>query len=370
VAVSYIYNFGDTSKILTSSDGIVWSSINFEVNQELDFVTYAGGLLIAVGTGTIITSQDGVNWTRRISGTTESLGSVTWTGDQFVAVGSINATVDTNKVLFSPDGENWTGRNEEIIPALGSVAWTGTNLVAIGSTIYDTVRIITSTDGLSWTPTWTGNFGTPHLSFVTWTDNQLIAIGYVRQDIGFGEYKYGSYGIKSPDGQSWTNILIDWLVPYPLFSAIWTGSKLVVVGEHGTIITSSDYKNWTIIGSGTVKNLWSVAKSDNLLVAVGDSGTILTSPISTTEVHSAVPKKTIHGLDIAGSTGKYFLFYSSAVSIRLYNLQGRLVKTLYDCTMQAGPHVFSIPSGLAQGNYILSFSNGQTRINKNILIEK
>jgi photosystem II stability/assembly factor-like uncharacterized protein len=64
-----------------------------------------------------------------------------------------------------------------------------------------------------------------------------------------------------------------------LNSIIWTGRLAVIVGDSGTILTSTDAKTWSSRGLTTVP-LYSVTKSDSLLLAVGDSGKILTSPDS------------------------------------------------------------------------------------------
>ena len=67
---------------------------------------------------------------------------------------------------------------------------------------------------------------------------------------------------------SWT-----WRYPLPtgysLSSAAWTGSQYVVVGDSGTILTSTDKEVWTRQSSGTTKYLASVIWADSLLVQSG-----------------------------------------------------------------------------------------------------
>src|SRR5690606_20008532 len=57
-----------------------------------------------------------------------------------------------------------------------------------------------------------------------------------------------------------------------------TGGMWVVVGDGGTILTSTNDTTWTSRTSGTTQHLRGVAYGDGLYVAVGLSGTILTSP--------------------------------------------------------------------------------------------
>lgn len=79
------------------------------------------------------------------------------------------------------------------------------------------------------------------------------------------------------------NIAVNWMIRSPgtrnnLRSVIWTGSRLVTVGDSGIILTSADGKVWTVRSSGTTNILSCVAWTGSQLVAVGNGGTILTSP--------------------------------------------------------------------------------------------
>ena len=54
-------------------------------------------------------------------------------------------------------------------------------------------------------------------------------------------------------------------------------NTFVVVGDEGTILTSSDGSSWDNPTSGTVKELYDVAFGNNTLVVSGSDGTILRS---------------------------------------------------------------------------------------------
>ena len=85
------------------------------------------GLFVAVGfSGTILTSPDGITWTTRTSGTTYGLNGVTWSGTQFVAVGF------SGTILTSLDGITWTSRTSGTTYQLNGVIWSGTQFVAVG----------------------------------------------------------------------------------------------------------------------------------------------------------------------------------------------------------------------------------------------
>ena len=77
--------------------------------------------------GTILTSSNGITWTTRTSGTTNSLYGVTWSGTQFVVVGL------SGTILTSPDGITWTTRTSGTTNALNGVIWSGTQFVVVGN---------------------------------------------------------------------------------------------------------------------------------------------------------------------------------------------------------------------------------------------
>ena len=103
---------------------------------------------MAMGTsGTVLTSPDGITWTSQTSGTLNPLYCVTWTGNQLVAGGGgFSATpingmyVYKGVILTSPDGVTWTSRISGTTSDLRSVVSTGTKLVAVGGV--DTSGII------------------------------------------------------------------------------------------------------------------------------------------------------------------------------------------------------------------------------------
>jgi hypothetical protein len=68
-----------TQTILTSSDGISWTSRTSGTTNYLIGVTYANSTFVAVGYyGSIVTSSDGISWTSRTSGTINDLYGVTY----------------------------------------------------------------------------------------------------------------------------------------------------------------------------------------------------------------------------------------------------------------------------------------------------
>lgn len=227
----------------------------------------------------------GSTWTLRTSGTTNNLNDIVWSGSQYVAVGS------RNTVLTSPDGITWTSRSTgapldfwNAPYDLFGVAWSGTRFVAVGMDSYGFNGIIlTSPDGVTWTtqvsgpssgnPTTTTNPYT--LVKVIWASGRFVAVG---------TNSNGSSGaiLTSADGLSWTPQTLS--TTYSgLNNVTWTGSRFVAVGASGTIETSPDAGTWTGSAVGTSPyGLYGIAWSGSLFVATGMStggGTpIVTSP--------------------------------------------------------------------------------------------
>src|SRR5690606_22607262 len=80
---------GDNGTILTSPDGVTWTSRSSGTMQHLRGITHGGGLWVAVGfSGTILTSSDGTTWTSRSSETTQILYGVAYGGGMWVVVGA------------------------------------------------------------------------------------------------------------------------------------------------------------------------------------------------------------------------------------------------------------------------------------------
>jgi hypothetical protein len=113
--------FTGTDRVMTSSDGVTWTSINVNVNNQFFSICWSPELrlfcAVAVyGTGTkVMTSPDGVTWTSRTPTSSYDWLAVEWSPEMrlFCAVSA------TNNIMTSPDGINWTN----IASIAGSDAW-------------------------------------------------------------------------------------------------------------------------------------------------------------------------------------------------------------------------------------------------------
>lgn len=269
VAVGYL------GTILTSSDGIDWSPVSFEIDRTLLDILWTGDQFMAVGKNIMANSPDGLSWTRigRIAVTDEFwLEGVASSGDKLVAVDS-----RAGRILSSIDGgESWIVEHGPVSGRMfWEITWSGSAFVAVGAMHVSfgaaddfSAMVAISEDGSDWSYIDLGIQG--ELFDVAWTGSQLVAVG------GETLLVSGAMIVTSPDGLTWTERRTD--VIDPLF-AVWTaGSTIIAVGYEGTILTSEDGINWTERVFETSAALYGVTSSEERVVVVGTHGTILTSP--------------------------------------------------------------------------------------------
>jgi len=107
VIVGYSVNiYSIFSAILTSHDGTTWEAGNSEItNDYLNGVAYGNGFFVAVGydhtlLATILTSPDGLEWTTSLSGPINGLHGVTYGNSSFVAVGDDGNILQSDPVKY------------------------------------------------------------------------------------------------------------------------------------------------------------------------------------------------------------------------------------------------------------------------------
>jgi hypothetical protein len=245
------YSPGSGNSILTSPDGLIWTSQTGGIAYTLDDVVWSGKQFVAVGDhGSILTSPDGVTWTQRSSGTTLNLSGVAWSGTQFIAVG------DVGIVLSSNDGITWA--SQRIGNSLFGVAYSGSQFVAVGMF----GSICTSPDGTNWTYR---SLGSGTFLGIVWTGTQFVMTGW----------NGGGVIFTSPDGVMWTEQITG--TNRYLYNIGQCNDQIIVLADNGIYLTSSDGATWTSNPSGTWNNLYSVACSGSASIIMGD-GVILANP--------------------------------------------------------------------------------------------
>jgi hypothetical protein len=148
---------GAGNRVMTSSDGVTWTSRASAADNEWFSVCWAPqlGIFVAVantGTGNrVMTSTDGVTWTARTSPADNQWNSVCWSPERGIFVAVATSGIG-NRIMTSPDGFIWTLRASAADFQWMSVCWAAQRglFVAVAQTGTGN-RIMSSPDGFKWT---------------------------------------------------------------------------------------------------------------------------------------------------------------------------------------------------------------------------
>ncbi|MBU3660613.1 MAG: BspA family leucine-rich repeat surface protein [Flavobacteriales bacterium] len=259
---------GTGNRIMTSPDGLTWTSRTSPADNSWRGVAYGNGRFVAVSSdGTnnrVMTSTDGITWTTLNDGVNGSWFAVSYVNNRFIAVGKAAGTYG-KAVMYSTDGLNWTACATDFSPNVElrdvTVSMFGT-FVAVGTQALGTGVVYTSTNASNWT--------SQSNNTTDW--NSVVSNGYsfltVGSAVGTGYIKTSSDGSNwmtrnTPVSNSWTDV-------------IFANNMYVVVASSGTnnrVLTSTDANTWTSRTSAADNNWTSVAYGNGRFVAVASSGT-------------------------------------------------------------------------------------------------
>src|SRR5262249_45665076 len=185
---------------------------------------YANGLFVAGGRrGTLLTSSDGVSWTSRASGIGNYVERITWANGLWVGV------AEHGDITTSPNGINWTGQStgtpysDHEGVTFGNGLW-----VVVGGYFRDPqyengaiTAIYTSRNALTWTRT-------------------PINAGKRLRDVTFAQGKFVAVGndglvLISSNAVDWVN----YYLPFENLRRIqYANGRFVAVGNNGTLFSS------------------------------------------------------------------------------------------------------------------------------------
>lgn len=199
---------------MTSTNAAVFSNVAYST---------AASLWCAVGSaGTILTSPDGVTWTSQTSGTTTALSDVIYSSGNLIAVGS--AVVRT-----SSNGTTWTTRTPSVSatnPILGAIS----NGTVIAVTLYPySSAIMRSIDGgVTWTSTmpfpsisYFGGFKTTGDLFFFYNSTNPMS-GYTNTNIAiaYDGLEYSVVGGNTSSGSAVYDVIADNSGRYHLYDSV------------------------------------------------------------------------------------------------------------------------------------------------------
>jgi hypothetical protein len=326
-------------KVLTSSDGLTWSSQTVSSGTWLVSITYGRGTWVVVGAnGAIILSSDLQNWVNAKSATTNKLNGVAYNGTVFLAVG------DNGTILSSPDAENWTVQPSGVSGFLHGITYSPYGFLISGQ---GGVLLQGSSLGTLFSPV---TSGTPQdLEAVTYEGSgasimaATVAVGgngTVINNFNYYEWQFGWAGATTPSTAA-------------RFRGLTYGNGyFVTAGEQGTILTSTDAKTWTQRFSGdsystlSTATLLGAAFSSTIqrFVVVGTGGTILVSnPTPTvfanvsTRGFVSSTQTFIGGFVIEGTAPRTVLIRADGPVLSTFNVPSPLpdpVLTVYNSNQQ------------------------------------
>jgi hypothetical protein len=249
---------GSANRVMTSPDGISWTSHAAAEDNSWYSVAYGNGTFVAVaqdGTHRVMTSPDGVTWAAQTAAEANQWRAVTFGNGLFVAVSVDGA----NRIMTSPDGVTWTPVAAPENNAWRAITYGGGQFVAVSTN--GTNQVMTSADGVTWN------------AYAAAAANSWFSVTY-----GNGKYVAVSYDgtqqvMTSPDGQNWT---MQTQAETTTWRAITYGNGLfVALADSGTnlIMTSPDGVNWSGKAAPDSSTWIGVTFGAGTFVGVANTGT-------------------------------------------------------------------------------------------------
>lgn len=241
--------------LLSSNSGAFTIAAPVDSSPGLSSITYGNGTFVTVGSGGLIrTSQDGINWTNRNSGTSTRLHDIVFGNGFFVAVG--DTVAGQPPILTSSNARAWTGRFAGVSFSLYSIAYGNGTFVTVG----ENGTILTSTD----LATWFGQDSTTglNLSAVEYGNGMFVAVGQ------------NGIIITSTDAINWQNRSAH---PISMRSLAFGNGAWLCLNDGGLILSSLDGISWVEQPFRTQRQLSCVAFAQGHFWLGGEFGTILRS---------------------------------------------------------------------------------------------
>jgi len=257
---------GVTDGVMTSSDGITWTT-KTTPNRTWNSVIWSPELSLfcavsETGTGRVMTSPDGDTWTSQTS-PNDNWKDITWSPELSLFC---SVAYGTNGIMTSPDGITWTTQVIATSDNWNSVTWSPELSLFCVVADSGSTTVITSPDGI----TWTARTALSRIwASVTWSPELSLFCAVARSGTG-DRVMTSSNGItwttrSSAADNSWNSVT--WSPELSLFVAVASGAT-------DGVMTSSDGITWTT--ETTLSRTWnSITWSPelSLFCAVASSGT-------------------------------------------------------------------------------------------------
>jgi photosystem II stability/assembly factor-like uncharacterized protein len=335
------FGLSDSKIAKTIDTGASWTQIPIPATASHFYAVNDNIIYLTTNNGSIYKSVDsGQNWTNYPTGYTSYLTAIYFIDEN---IGFISG--DYGKIYKTTDG---------------GITWALTQLspAAYPSEIYffnSTVGYIVGEYGTIFKTTDTGN---------TWVQvSQSPNYSYHLNDVIFTDlnhgYAAGSAGtiVTTTDGgTTWTLVTNPGTTANNFWGIDARGNNIVVCGMNGIILRSADGGVTWSNESYNSQGLMSVSFSDaSTAFTCGAGGTMLkySAPLGLTDINNQPSALNIYPNPFSDETSINYSFEKeSNVTISIYDMNGRLIKTLVDNEQQIGKHTIKL-NNLDSGIYIL-----------------
>ena len=258
-----------TTPVIRTTNSLNWTDVPVTGLTTGKAVAWNGSswVLGGVGTSSLYSSSDGVNWTAAVSGAFSiECNGVATNGRDWVAVGD-----DTSSsVAYSSNGSTWT-KSALFTNRGNGIAWNGKMWLAVGE---GTDQIYYSTTGTSWSKVGVTTFGTSSIgNSIAWNSNLWIATGtWYSSD----NSSVLSSIITSLDGLAWTPI---YGTPFTGNLASGCASRKPLPNSSNSVVSSKG--RFVYDGSGdqqTIANS-TVTSTSNIMITLATASPSIPSSL-------------------------------------------------------------------------------------------
>lgn len=368
------YCVGENGTIIrTTNAGSSWEALPSGTSVNINavfFINAATGIVCGDGGLIMRTTNNGLNWTGTVSGVTDDLKALSFVNDKGVCTGA------SGTLLYTTDaGSNWSvAKNGFLSIFYGANMFSETIAYAGGvNTIFQPLFGKTTNGGANW------DFSTFYLNG---NEGGITDVNFTSANEGFASaYVFDGQGAISHTingGSNWTTQIF----PFALRSIEFTGMNTgYSVGDNSIIVkTTNKGITWTEQQTPLSANLSCVEFTDSLNgFAAGENGTIFkTNNGGMTSVND--PSLSVSDFMLhqnypnpfnPSTTINFEMKKSGRVSLIVYDIQGKIVRTLYDDLAEAGSHSVKFNAkDLAAGTYLYTFMSGSISETKKLVILK
>lgn len=373
----------------TVDGGDTWTVLATNVTNNLksnDFYSYLDNgveqrIHLAVGeNGLILKSvDDGTTWEAKTSGTTEHL------NDVFILTRMLTvACGDNGTLLYSSDfGESWV-----IVPTNSTENFASVIFIEGENQNISREQYLIELRGIV-----TGSNGTILVSkginggFVpaqTGTTEKINSVFYAGANIVFAAGNTGTILQSTDKGENWVPVVSGTTENINKIKFLDNGSTAVASCDNGVILNSQDAgATWTVVPTNTTNDLFAVSFSSAAFgITVGEGGTELYSTdagltwINKEETQMVASSKNAPDVNLMqnypnpfnpSTIISYSLPFDAQVSVKIYDMLGKEVRTLVSTQQNSGTYNVSFnASNMASGIYfyVLRASSGSNEMTK------